>query len=320
MGKLIIIVFAYNEEKTIRNVLSSIPREFVGVDSVEIAVIDDGSTDDSLKNIAHGDVRIVRHEKNEGLGKSFQDGVWYALEHEADFLVSIDGDGQFDPCDIPKLLQPLLQNRADFVTASRFIDKKYLPAMPQIKKWGNYGMSFFISWILRKKFYDVSCGFRAYNKEALLRLNLFGHFTYTHEVFLYLGFKGLRMAEVPIQVKYFPERKSRVASNLFSYSWRSFKIIFRAVRDYKPLKFFGGLGLAVFVLGIILDIVMVWYYFATGKFTPYKIIGFTGAFLNLLGIIIFILGLLADMLYRIRIIQERVLYYEKSKRYKQRMP
>ena len=124
-----------------------------------------------------------------------------------------------------------------------------------------------------------------------------------------------KILEVPIKVEYFLDRKSRVASNLFSYAWRTIKIITRAFRDYKQLKFFGAMGGVIFRLGLILDISLLIYFFYSGSFSPYKIVGFTGAFLNILGVVILVLGLIADMLYRIRMNQEEILYRIKKRKY-----
>lgn len=292
----LVIIPAYNEEKTISKVISQIPKGF------KIVVIDDGSTDNTAKVKA----KVISHKKNRGVGVAFQTGVKYALKSKADIMVTIDADGQFNPKDIPKLIKPILEDEADFVTASRYGN------IPKLKLWGNKQMARIISWLIKEKFSDVSCGFRAYNREALLNLNLFGEFTYTQETFLDLSFKRLRIKEVPIKVKYFKDRKSRVYKNSFNYAINALKIILRTVRDYRPLKFFGSIGLSIFTAGFILDVWMLIYYLSAGGFTPYKVIGLTGITLNIIGFLIIILALLSDMLYRIRINLERIIYYNKK--------
>lgn len=306
--KLAILIPAYNEEKRIRDVILSIPQTFEKINEKVIIVVNDGSTDNTLSAISDLDVIIINHQKNLGLGKSFQDGLKKAIELNVDILINIDSDGQFDTNDISKIISPIINQKADFVTASRFIDKKNIPDMPKVKYYGNQLMSKMISWILQKKYNDVSCGFRAYNKEAMYRLNLFGNFTYTQETFLDLGYKNLNILEIPIAVKYFKDRKSRIAGNLFKYGWRTLKIIFRAILNYKPLKFFGYTGISLFIIGFFMDISLLFYYIQTQSFSPYKIIGFIGIFLNILGIFFISLGLIADMLYRIRMNQEEILY------------
>jgi hypothetical protein len=184
--------------------------------------------------------------------------------------------------------------------------------MPLIKYWGNLLVARLLRFFAGVDLADVSCGFRAYSREALLNLNLFGKFTYTQETILDLSFKGLRIAEVPVNVQYFEGRKSRVAGSIFRYAINSGKIITRTVRDFRPLRFFGGIGLTAFLLGCLLDGGLFWYYLKTGTFSPYKVVGFTGAALNIVGILLAGLGLLADMLDRIRTNQERILYYHKK--------
>ena len=317
--KLIIIIPAYNEGGTITEVIKNIPQSIEGVDSIEILVVDDGSIDQTVAKVKSETVaKIVSHGRNRGVGAAFRTGVEYALENRADILINIDADGQFDPLDIPKLVSPILNNEADFVTASRFVSKEFIPDMPKIKLWGNKKMAKLISWLTRNKFYDVSCGFRAFNKEALLNLNLFGQFTYTQETFLELSFKGLRIREIPVKVKYFPRRCSKVYQGVFHYAISALKIIFRTLRDYRPLKFFGSIGLFIFFLGVIFDTFMITFFIQTGAFTPHKWIGLTGIVLNIIGLIILILALVIDMFYRIRINQERILYYQKKRHYHNR--
>jgi len=314
--KLIIIIPAYNEEDSIVKIIKDIPQSMEGIDNISILVIDDGSIDNTVTSIeSNTNALVISHSENKGVGAAFQTGVNYALKQRADLMVNIDADRQFNPEDIPQLIKPILNNQADFVTASRFIDKEFIPEMPKIKLWGNKKVACLISWLTKKKFYDVSCGFRAYNKEAILNLNLFGQFTYVQETFLDLSFKGLQIKEVPIKVKYFSKRQSRIYKGVFHYAINTLKIIFRTLRDYRPLKFFSSIGLTIFFLGLIPDIFVIIHYFQVGGFTPYKALGFTGLFLNIIGLGILFLALVTDMLYRIRMNQEKLLYYEKKKYY-----
>src|SRR5690606_29841681 len=127
-----------------------------------------------------------------GVGVAFHTALRYAINNGADFIATLDADGQFNPADIPKLVAPVFAGDADFSTASRFKDPALVPeGMTAIKLWGNRMMSRLISRLARQKFYDVSCGMRCYNRRAMLSLNLMGEFTYTQEVFLNLAFKRL---------------------------------------------------------------------------------------------------------------------------------
>ena len=187
--------------------------------------------------------------------------------------------------------------------------------MSSIKFWGNHRMSDLIGFLVNRKFPDVSCGFRAYSREAMLQLNLTGTFTYTQESFLDLANKGLAIKTIPISIKYFPERKSKMAGSILKYTWQTIKIIFRAYRDYNPLRFFGLLGLLPAIPGFIMGIFVIGHYLLTGAFTPYKAVGLTAIYLVSLAIVFWIVGVLADMFVRIRLNQEKILYYEKSRKY-----
>jgi hypothetical protein len=200
------------------------------------------------------------------------------------------------------------------VTGNRFSEG--MPEnMPKSKYWGNKQMSRLISIISGQKFKDVSCGFRAYNREALLRLNLFGAFTYTQETILDMVYKGLRVIEFPVDVTYFKGRKSRVAGSILNYAFRTSKIILKTLRDYKPMLFFGSMGGVSLGIGLAFEMFMFTYYFLASKFTPYKSFGFIGLGFIVFGMLLVIVGLLADMFNRVRMNQERILYELKKDKY-----
>jgi glycosyltransferase involved in cell wall biosynthesis len=314
--KLVILLPALNEELTIGAVVKSIPRQFDGISEVVVLVINDGSKDKTAELAKNAGAVVVSHKNNRGVGSAFRTGLNASLEMGADILVNIDADGQFSPIDIPLLINPILNNQADFVSGDRFSDEfgnlrkpKY---MSPIKYWGNLQMASLISVLSDIKFYDVSCGFRAYSKEAMIRLNLTGKFTYTQESFLDLSYKGVEIKSVPVEVKYFPERESRVANSLIRYMLQTIKIILRVYRDYKPAQFFGILGLFPFTGGLFCSLFVFIHFLNTQAFTPYKAVGFIGIYLVTLGILFWIVGLLADMFVRMRLNQEQILYYEKK--------
>lgn len=311
-GKQITVsIPALNEEENISKVLTGLPDI---VDNV--IVINDGSTDRTQEIAEQHDAIVVNHKVNKGVGAAFHSAVKKALEIGTDILVTIDADGQFNSNDIVKLAAPIAESTADFVTASRFKDKTLYPIMPKSKFWGNLMMSRLISKLTKQRFYDVSCGFRAYNKEALLRLNLFGQFTYTQEVFIDLAFKKMVIEEVPSKVRGVREiGKSRVASNLFRYGIQTFKIIIRTYRDYKPFTLFGILGLISLVIGLGFVGFLFTHFIQTGEFTPYKWTGFTGGFFVGISLIFFLLGFILDMFTRMRMNQEELLYQHKKNRY-----
>ena len=317
--KLVIIIPAYNEEKFIEYVIKSMPDQIKGIDEIMTLVIDDGSKDKTAELAKTAGATVISHLHNQGLGKAFNTGLNAALELGADIMVNIDADGQFFSDDIPRLIHPILKNECDFVSGDRFIkedgSRKKPEYMSSIKFWGNKRMADLVGFITGTSYNDVSCGFRAYSKEAMLRLNLTGKFTYTQESFLDLANKGMEIKSIPIKVKYFSERKSRVAGSIFKYMVQTAKIIFRAYRDYRPLRFFGWLGLVFVILGLILGFFVLIHYVKTAAFSPFIFIAFIAVYLFTLGIILWIIGLLADMFVRIRLNQEQMIYDEKRRRY-----
>jgi glycosyltransferase involved in cell wall biosynthesis len=300
---------ALNEAATIQDVIGRIPRTIEGIGEIRVVVVDDGSTDATVALAREAGAEVVRHGRNRGVGAAFQTGVEAALELGADIMVNMDADGQFDPQDIVKLVTPIVADRADFVTASRFVDEALHPVMPRSKFLGNQGMSLLISVLSGRKFYDVSCGFRAYSRETLLRLNLHGQFTYTQESFLDLTFKGLSILEVPIQVRGTREHgESRIASNLLRYAVATSKIIFRSFCDYRPILVFGSIALVLWGVATVLGLFLMVHWLQTGTFTPHKWAGFTAGYLGAMGFLVAVSGLVADMLGRMRMNQERILY------------
>ena len=310
---LCVLIPALNESATIADVIARVPRDFAGIDEVAIVVVDDGSTDGTAELAREAGATVVSHVVNKGVGAAFQTGVRQALAMGADYVVNMDGDGQFNPEDIRKLLAPLLEEKAEMATASRFIDPAFHPDMTRVKFYGNQFMSRLISQLCGKRFYDVSCGFRAYTRDTLLRLNLFGAFTYTQETFLDLSFKGVQIQEVPVQVRGTREfGRSRVASNIFKYAFQTSKIIFRSYRDYRPLRLFGGVALFLFIVSAALGLFLLTHYLLNGRFSPHIWAGMTSGALLGLSALAAITGLVADMLARIRINQERMLYLLKK--------
>lgn len=247
--KLITIIPAFNEEKTIARVIQEIPRNIEGINELQILVIDDGSTDNTVKEAKNSGALVVSHVKNEGLGVAFSTGIKEDLGRSADVVVNIDADCQFDAKDIPKLIKPIIEKKAEMVAGSRSENPLSIAQVPFARKWGNKAFTSLINILTKQHFTDTQCGFRAYSSEALLRLNLFGRFTYTQEVFLDLVNKGLKIEQVPIKVRYYKERQAKISSSFFRYFLQTIIIILRTFRDYKPLVFFGIPGVSIFGAG-----------------------------------------------------------------------
>jgi len=311
--KIVVMIPAYNEEKTIGLVIRGVKK---AVPNAEVLVIDDGSTDNTSREAGKAKAdRIERHEENKGLGIAFKTGIESALEMKADIIVNIDADLQFNPEDIPKLVEPILKGKADVVTCSRFLDKRIEPKMPFVKRFGNSVFTWLISFLTKKKFTDTQCGFRAYSRESALRMNLFGKFTYTQEVLLDLAEKGFRIEEVACKVKGEREGKSRVVQNWHSYGIKASMIIIRAIRDYKPLRFFGGIGLTFMVVGFLSALALWVRLLLLHRINPYMWVAYADAVLLIIGFLLIMLALVADMLGRQRKIQEEIIYRIKKQQF-----
>jgi glycosyltransferase involved in cell wall biosynthesis len=307
---LLVILPALDEAATIQDVIARIPRSIAGVDRVDVLVVDDGSTDDTAALARACGADVLSHRHNRGVGAAIQTGIAEAIRRRADIAVNMDADGQFDPADIVKLTTPVLSGEADMATASRFKREALVPRMPALKRWGNRGMSWLVSKLTDGSYADVSCGFRAYSREAMLRLTLTGSFTYTQESFLVLAAKGLRIVEVPMAVRGVREHgKSRVASNLWRYALRTSSIIFGSVRDYSAGAFFGTASLALVVTSLGFAAFFFGHYVIAGQFRPHIWAGFVAAFLFSFGMLVFALGQVAVMVSRLRRLQEEQLYF-----------
>lgn len=313
--KLLIYLPALNESENIQQVISALPHRLEGVDFIEYLVIDDGSTDATADIARSSGAQVVRHGRNRGVGAAFHSAVQFALEHQADILIGMDADGQFSPKDIPAMIEPIIQNRADMVMGNRFATG--MPEhMPRAKYWGNQKVAQLIRYVSGQTFHDVSCGFRAYSREALLRMNIFAEFTYTHETILALVFQGMKVEEYPIWIKYFPERKSRVAASIWNYAVQTSRIILRVLLDYRPLRIFGTIGAICLLIGSGFIAFLMGYFAMTDSFTPYKNTGFIGLGFIIFGMLVLLIALIADMLNRVRINQDKLLYELKKSRYK----
>lgn len=314
--KVIVMIPAFNEEKTIGKVVKEIPREIKNVSEVKVLVMDDCSSDETARAaVEAGADYVFRHKKNRGLGENFKKGIEKALALGADVIVNIDADGQFNPKEIPRLIDPIITNGSDMVTGSRFLPESVVTGMPASKKFGNKKFSKLISKITGQKFTDTQCGFRAYSREAALRLTLQGKFTYTQEVFIDLAEKGIKIREVPITVKYFEKRNSLISGNLKRYGFKSLGIIAKATRDTQPLTFFGLPALVIFALGFIGGGFSFFYWLINHATTPVRTLFQVSVFFMVIGFMLGVLGLLADMLKTIKKNQDEVLYRLKKEEF-----
>lgn len=315
--KLIVFSICKDEAETIGQVLDGVPKKIKGVKKVEKLVISDGSTDDTVKVAKKHGAKVYEGKEQKHLAYRFQQAADWALAEGADLAVGIDGDLQFNPADIPTMLRPILEENYDFVAADRFTDYRTGESrrpknMPAGKYYGNKLGSWVVSKIARKRFRDVTCGFRAYNRRALLAININSNYTYTQESFQLLAMKRMNIASVPVEVAYYPERKSRVVTSLWKFIFGSAINIMRAFRDFAPLRFFVLAGAVPLVLGLAMGGFTFVHWLVSGSFSPYIFLGVTGLYLVTIGVLLWALGLVADMLGRIVKNQEKIIERQKD--------
>lgn len=299
--RLLIFIPCFNESKTIKDVISSFPDYLDGVSIIDVLVVDDGSVDETQKEALNCGAKVIRHKKNLGLGEAFKTGVDYAILNKYDIMVNIDGDGQFNPSEIADLIHPILAEKADMVTGSRFIaNKNKIPNMPLVKQYGNFIMSKFISFLVNKKYYDVSCGFRAYSFDTLCKLNLQGTFTYTQESFIQLIASKITIMEIPITVKYFQERKSRMASSVINYAFNALIIIFNVYKNYYTFKLFSIISFISFLIASIFGSISIIHFIETSSFSGYYFAILISAVSGLFSIFSLLLGIAFDQVAALR--------------------
>ncbi len=258
MKKLIIQIPCFNEEKTLPVTINSIPKEIKGIDVIEILVIDDGSTDNT-KEIAKnlGVVHIVSHQRNFGLARAFASGLRAAVNEGADIIVNLDADNQYCADDIEKLISPILEGKADITIGARPIWKieSFSPIKKVLQTIGSYVMKT----ISRADVEDAPSGFRAFTKDAAMKINIFDNYTYTMETIIQAANKGLKIKSVPIRVNK-DLRPSRLVKNNFDYIKRSFFTMMRFVIIYRPFRFFMRLSLIILAIGLILSLRFLYFY------------------------------------------------------------
>jgi len=320
---IIVNIPAFNEAKKIGSVIKAIPRSYRGAE-IKVQVVDDGSGDDTLKVAKEAGAELVyrfsyrdRFPGYRGLGLVFREAVEKALENGADIMVNIDADGQFSPADIPHLLAPILDGQADMTVASRFSNQKGRD--PVLMPWGKKALNILaakvVSAFWNQKIDDLTCGFRAYSREVLLRLNLNHFFTYTQETIIDAMSKNFKIIWIPVKVIYFEKRKSRMTGNLGRFIYQSSRIIISMLLNTKPLKFFGAPALLLILFSLITYAVFLFYYFQDFKITPYRNWLAFGSILLVLGIQLLIFALIADMIRSHRRLTEENLYLARKRKF-----
>lgn len=291
--KLIIQIPCYNEAQTLPQTIADLPRTLPGIDVIEMLVIDDGSTDDTA-HIAGvlGVHHVVRHKHNQGLARAFRSGLEAALQAGADVIVNTDADNQYVGADIALLVSPILAKEADMVIGDRQTDS--IPHFSPLKKWLQRLGSGVVRRLSGVDIPDAVSGFRAFSREAAIRLNVLSNFSYTIETVIQAGKRNLTVYSVPIRTN--PTRRpSRLFRNIPHFIQQSLVTMVRVYAMYKPLRVFFYIG-SIFVLLGSLPIIRFLYFYLQGAGQGHIQSLLLGSMFVLIGVFAWLIGLLADLI------------------------
>ncbi|HXG09232.1 MAG TPA: glycosyltransferase family 2 protein [Gemmataceae bacterium] len=314
--KLIIQIPCWNEAQTLPQTIAGLPRQVEGFDTVEILVIDDGSTDGTATVArALGVDHIIRLNGHQGLARAFMAGLAAATDRGADVIVNTDADNQFDARDLPALVQPILEGRADLVIGARPIQiiRYFSPLKRFLHRLGNQVIRALSSAAVA----DAPCGFRALTRDAALRLNVFGDFTYTLETIIQAHWSNLRLVSVPIRVNA-PTRPSRLFRSNLGCVWRALGSVVNAYVIYRPIRIFSLLALGFFIPGIalVLCYLCLW---MTGEGTGHVKLVLAAAVLALCAVFLGAVGIIAHLQSINRRLLEELRYLARARRFQERL-
>jgi len=305
MPKLIVQIPCLNEAQTLPATLADLPTHIEGVDSIEVLIIDDASTDGTYQVAQECGVdHLIRFARHRGLARGFAAGLDACLRLGADVIVHTDADGQYPGEDIPRLVAPILSGEADIVIGDRGVDavEHFSPGKRLLQRLG----SRVVSALSKVEVGDVTSGFRAYSREAALRLNILSDFTYTLDSLIQSSSKPITVMTIPTRSNA-PTRPSRLFRGVWEYLWRQVPSILRLYMVYQPLKSL-SLVSALFVLpGLLIGIRFLTFFLAQqGAGHIQSLI--LATILLIVGVQIFILGLVADLMATNRRLLEDALY------------
>ncbi len=292
--KLVVQIPSLNEEEQLPATIADIPRQIPGIDEVEILVIDDGSRDDTSGAARRaGADRIIRFRRRQGLATAFKTGLDVALFMGADIIVNTDADNQYKGSDIPRLIEPIMNGRADMVVGTRNI--KEIADFSVLKKFLQYLGSAVMRFVSNTSVPDATSGFRAYNRRAALQLNVISIFTYTLETIIQAGKKNLAIEQVPIEVNE-RIRESRLFRSVPIYLKRSLATILRIFITYEPLRAFFYSGSLFLLLGLLLGLRFLYFYVTVPGPTGHIQSLIFMAVLMFIGFLLLMIGLVADLI------------------------
>lgn len=310
--KLIIQIPCYNEAETLEIALNDLPKHIDGIDEIEYLIINDGSKDKTVEVAKNWGVNhIVNFKRNKGLAHGFMAGIDACLRNGADIIVNTDADNQYVADDIEKLVRPIIEGKTDIVIGERPIDatEHFSPIKKKLQHFG--------SWVVRKAsnsdIPDAPSGFRAFSRDAAMRLNVTNEYTYTLETIVQAGRNKIAQTSVPIRTNG-ELRPSRLFNSMMGYVKKSMVTILRAYMMYSPLKTFSIIALIPFVIGLAIDI----------RYLIFVIIGqdgghiqslILGSTLIMVGFMTFVIGLLADLIAKNRKLLEDIQYHVRKMDY-----
>ena len=291
--KLIVMVPCYNEEQTLPLVINSIPKKITGVDKIETLIVDDGSTDNTVQVAKYLKVNhIIQHQSNKGLARSFETGLAACLRLGADLIVNTDGDNQYPQQDIPRLIKPIVDGKAEIVIADRQTDQieHFSPLKKLLQKVGSGVVRILASTDVP----DAVSGFRAYSAEAAKQINIVTDFSYTIETIIQASKKKIKITSVPVITN--PKtRDSRLFKSMWGHIKNSGATIIRVFAMYEPLKTFTFISLAMLLPGLLLAGRFL-YFYITSRAGGHVQSLILAAVLIIVGFQIFLIGLLADLI------------------------
>lgn len=303
--KLIVTIPCYNEEENLATVIKEIPRQIEGISQVEVLIYDDGSEDKTIQIAKDvGADYIISHKKNKGLATTFKDAIDVAIQRGADIIVNTDGDNHYDQSQIPVLIQPILDKQAEIVIGSR---KNLNSKNKTLNKIGSFVMT---RWAGMPK-YDVSTGFRAYSKEAAMKIGVYSLHTYCHTTLLSAQDLKLATIEVPIPDREV-SRPSRLITSIPVHIWKAGWNIVINIVIFRSLRFFGIMGFIFMVPGVALVGRFLYYYFITGNGSGHIQSLIIATLLIVVGYINIVLGLLGSSIGWSRKVSEDILYRVKK--------
>lgn len=310
--KLIIQIPCYNEAETLKIALNDLPQQLQGIDVIEYLIINDGSKDNTVEVARNWGVHhVVNFRRNKGLAKGFMAGLDACLKNGADIIVNTDADNQYCGEDIAKLIQPILAGSADIVVGERPIDAT------EHFSWMKKKLQHFGSWVVRKAsntdIPDAPSGFRAFSRDAAMRINVVNDYTYTLETIVQAGRNKMAITSVPVRTNA-ELRQSRLFQSMWGYVKKSMLTILRALMWYKPLYCFALVATVPSAIGLLIAIRFL-VYFAVGQGGGHIQSLILACTLLIIGFVTLVIGMLADVIAANRRILEDTQYHVRRMEY-----